>query len=95
MVNWIRYPKRFLVVGTIPGTRDELAEAYGTRYVDLRTWLIADGLTSAGVPATPDDIEATATDQIPPSLFGDGTHFTQAAYTAIGHYLASIVRAQN
>ena len=94
MVNYLRYPKRYLVVGTIPGTRDGLAAAYGSRFVDLRSWLVTDGLPAAGVPASPDDTAATASGQVPPSLYGDGTHFTQAAYTAIGHHLASVLRAQ-
>lgn len=94
MVDWIPAPKRYLVVGTIAGVRNALSSAYGPRFVDLRTWLIKEGLSAAGVRPTSQDAAAIAANNIPPSLFGDGTHFTQAAYTAIGQHLASVVRAQ-
>ncbi|MCV7153933.1 hypothetical protein [Mycolicibacterium pyrenivorans] len=95
MVSWIPEPKRYLIVGTISGTRNALAAAYGPRFVDLRSWLITEGLAAAGVAPTPDDTKAILANQMPPSLSGDGTHFTQAAYTAIGHHLASVIKAQS
>ncbi len=48
MVSWIPEPKRYLIVGTISGTRNALAAAYGPRFVDLRSWLITEGLAAAG-----------------------------------------------
>ncbi len=41
---------------------------------------------------TADDTAAIAAGEVPPSLRVDSAHFTQAAYTAIGHHLASIVK---
>jgi lysophospholipase L1-like esterase len=80
-----------LVVGTIPAIQDQLSAAYGPRFTDLRSWLIADGLAAAGVAPTPVDAAAVEAGGIPPSLQPDGVHFTQAAYTAIGHHLASVI----
>ncbi len=94
MVNEIPDPKRYLVIGTIPSIRDELSPTYGSRFVDLRQWLIADGLSAAGVAPTPEDVQAVADGKVPPSLTVDGTHFTPASYRAIGHHLATVMAAQ-
>jgi hypothetical protein len=87
-------PKRYLVIGTVASTGDELSATYGTRFVNLRDWLITDGLSAAGVAPTPEDAQAVAAGKVPPSLTVDGAHFTQAAYVAIGHYIASVLAAQ-
>jgi hypothetical protein len=92
MVRRIANPKRYLVVGTIQAVEDQLSATYGRRFTDLRGWLISDGLTAVGVTATPTDIAAVRAGKIPPSLLSDEIHFTQAAYTAIGHHLASIIK---
>lgn len=57
----------------------------------VRDSSITNGLAASGVTPTPDDTAAVAAGNIPRSLTVDGTHFTQAAYTAIGHHLASLV----
>lgn len=85
---------RYLVIGTIPETKDVLTATYGQRFVDLRTWLSTHGLAAAGISSpTTEDLEATAAGRIPPSLTVAGGHFTQAGYDAIGHYLAKVVVA--
>ena len=94
MVKWIPDPKRFLVVGATPETTAELKAAYGRKFVDLQGWLRSDGLTAAGITPTADDTAAIAAGEVPPSLRVDSAHFTQAAYTAIGHHLASIVKSE-
>jgi len=81
----------YLIIGTIPSTNDALAKMFGPRFLDLRAWLMSDGLTAAGIAPTVSDAEAVAAGMVPPSLTVDGTHFTQAAYTASGHYIASVI----
>jgi hypothetical protein len=95
MVKWIADPKRYLIIGSIRSVTNELSATYGPRYIDLQSWLISDGLSAAGTSPTPGDNEAIAAGNIPPSLraYGGG-HFTQAAYTAIGHHLAAIIKAE-
>ncbi|MDR3662955.1 MAG: hypothetical protein P4L86_21645 [Mycobacterium sp.] len=91
MVSSLSGPPHYLIIGTIPATSDALAKVYGPRFVDLRGWLVSDGLAAAGVAPTAADTEAVAAGMVPPSLTVDGTHFTQAAYTAVGHHLASLI----
>jgi lysophospholipase L1-like esterase len=93
MVNWIAEPKRYLVVGTIPSIKEELSATYGARFVDLRGWLITDGFEALGIAPTSHDTAAIAAGKMPPSLMVDNTHFTSAAYIAIGHYFASVVKS--
>lgn len=92
MVNNLVYPKRYLIIGTLADVQGDLAVTYGPRFVNLRAWLISDGLAAAGIDATPKDAAAIAVGDVPPSLTIDGTHFTQAAYTAIGHHVADVLR---
>jgi hypothetical protein len=93
MVHWLTNPRRYVVVGTIPQITSELSVAYGPHFTDLQSWLISDGLKAARITPTPQDTEAIAAGQVPPSLrLDDGIHFTQAAYTAIGHHLASVIK---
>ncbi|WP_328358641.1 hypothetical protein OG976_04860 [Mycobacterium sp. NBC_00419] len=94
MVKWIPDPKRFLIVGANPETTAELKANYGKRFVDLQGWLRSDGLTAAGITPTADDESSIAAGEVPSSLRVDGTHLTQAAYTAIGHHLASLVKSE-
>ncbi len=91
MVSALSSPQHCLIIGTVPATIDYLANAYGRRFVDLRSWLVTDGLAAAGAVPTAADTEAIAAGIVPPSLTVDGTHLTQAAYTAVGHYLASLI----
>lgn len=93
MVDSLSEPKKYLIVGgAVPSVRSELSIVYGSRFVDLRSWLVTDGLAAVRLPPpTPADIAAVEAGDIAPALTVDGTHFTQAAYTAIGHHLASII----
>ncbi len=91
MVSSLSAPPHYLIIGYLPATTDALAKTYGSRFVDLRGWLASDGLAAAGVAPTAADTEAVAAGAVPPSLTVDGTHLTQAAYTATGHYLASLI----
>lgn len=94
--------KRFLVVsvtnaphetvGTarhalITGINERLNYELGDRFVDLRRWLIDEGLSELGLTPTPEDQTAIAGDAVPPSLTTDGVHFTPAAQTIIGDRL--------
>jgi hypothetical protein len=94
MAQWVPQPKRYLIIGTVPSVRDELSAVYGQRFVDLHGWLVSDGLAAAGISPTPEDGEAIAAGLIPPSLRVDSAHFTPGAYTAIGHYIADVIRAR-
>jgi hypothetical protein len=92
MVSWLPYPRNFLVIGTVPQVADALSAAYGLRFVDLNSWLVTHGLGAAAVSPTAADSQAMDEGKIPPSLLvDDGIHYTQAAYTAVGKYLASVI----
>lgn len=92
MVDWVYPPKKYLIIGTVRSINDDLSTTYGSRFVDLRSWLISDGLEAADIQPTSDDATATSVGEIPPSLTVDGTHFTQPAYTAIGRHLAAVLK---
>jgi hypothetical protein len=96
MVGSLPHSARYLIVGTIPEVNNDLAARYGPQFVDLRGWLSANGIAAARIKSpTIDDLSAVAAGAIPPSLTVDSwhLHFSQEAYDAIGHHLATIVTA--
>lgn len=103
MVEWLTpYTKRYLVVSVtweLKSRNDQLnaplIAIYGDKYVDLNGYLITDGLTAAGLTPTADDLADIAAGEIPRQLRYDGTHFTQACTTVIGHYIADQITARN
>lgn len=52
-----------------------LRERFGPRFLDIRTHLVRDGLSEAGLAPTPEDEAAMAEDCIPPQLMTDPTHW--------------------
>ena len=66
---------------------EQLRVMAGECFLDVRRWLIDEGLAAVGVTPTPEDEAAVLADAVPPSLTSDGTHFTGAAQTAIGTWV--------
>lgn len=71
---------------------NQLQTAYGERYLDVRRYLIAQGLTDAGITPTEQDRTDIAADVIPLSLRADSTHLNRAGYAVLGLYVASIIK---
>lgn len=65
----------------------QLRAMAGECFLDVRRWLIDEGLAAAGITPTTEDTAAVAADAVPPSLTSDGVHFTSAAQIAIGTWL--------
>lgn len=83
--------KRYVVIGVTNATsetsdtddyakivslNEQLAEAYGPFFYDLRRDFIDEGLTRAGITPTAGDTENIAADAPPPSLMADAVHPT-------------------
>ncbi|MBP9998711.1 MAG: hypothetical protein KBS67_05650 [Bacteroidales bacterium] len=63
---------------------------FGRDYINLRRYMMEDGLKDAGLTPTAEDIEAVSYGRVPPQLLTDGTHFTPAAYKLIAAKVYSI-----
>lgn len=68
---------------TITRENELMANAFGSRFLDIRRWLIDNGLAAAGITPTSADNAAIAGDAVPPSLTSDGVHFTGPVQTII------------
>jgi hypothetical protein len=79
---------------TIKAINASLAEAFGSRYYDLRGWLIRNGLAEAGIVPTQADTDAIAQDCIPPSLMYDNTHLTVVGRQIEAARLAHIIKTK-
>lgn len=62
---------------TVQATNALLRERYGPRFLDIRTRLVQDGLATAGLTPTPEDVAAMEADTIPPQLMTDDTHWNE------------------
>lgn len=71
----------------ILATNAALAAVYGDRYLDIRTYLVTDGLAAAGITPTSQDLADVAADIIPVSLRSDSTHLNAPGYTLVGQQI--------
>lgn len=60
-----------------------LAATYGVRYLDIRAYLISDGLADAGITPTAQDLTDIAGDTVPVSLRSDSIHLSPSGYTVV------------
>lgn len=67
----------------VVGWNNALSAAHGANYYDIRGYLIANGLTAAGITPTAEDTSAIANNTVPPSLLADGLHPNAACYKVI------------
>ncbi|EIU7559392.1 hypothetical protein AAIB98_003303, partial [Providencia rettgeri] len=65
-----------------------LAQVYGDKFIDVRTYLITKGLSDAGIAPTTQDVADISNDIIPTSLRSDDTHLNATGYTLVGKYIA-------
>lgn len=68
---------------TITTLNNDLAALYGSHYIDVRAYLIANGLTDAGISPTAQDTIDIGNDVIPTSLRTDTQHLTTAGYGSL------------
>lgn len=88
---------RFVIIGVTNGTNEgigtanyiaiqavnaALASTYGGRFYDLRADFIANGLATAGLTPTADDLADIAADRPPRQLMADSIHPTTTGYAA-------------
>jgi hypothetical protein len=96
--------KRYLVLSIPNGTSEgnpstaytqittlnaDLAAIYGTRFFDVRAYLIASGLSALSITPTAQDIIDVAADTTPASLRLDTIHFTTGVYGLIAQQVAN------
>ncbi|MGN0352654.1 MAG: cellulase family glycosylhydrolase [Roseburia sp.] len=81
----------YLIIGISYGSAEGMAEydqamyeEYGERYLNLRGYMAAFGLSDAGIEATEEDSAYMEAGMVPPSLKADEVHFNQAGYEVMG-----------
>lgn len=91
--------RRYLVIGlhkpnkSAPTTdkmkamEEMMQKAFGRHYINLRAYLVSDGLKDAHLTPTPEDREAISHGAVPPQLLADGTHFTPEGYRLIAEII--------
>lgn len=83
--------ERYLVIGLITGDQqsnkeleDALQKKYGKRYINLREYLVSEGLELANIEPNESDLEAIKNGKVPPSLKSDDVHLNSAGYQVFG-----------
>ena len=61
-----------------------LASKYGEHFLDIRKYILENGLSDAGISATAQDLEDIENGEIPTSLRADKVHFSESGYRIIG-----------
>lgn len=79
----IGYHKPNMVMPTVQRMQemeDSLRQAFGDHYINLRSYMVDNGLKDASLSPTPADLDAVAKGEVPPQLIPDGCHFTSVGY---------------
>jgi lysophospholipase L1-like esterase len=71
--------KDFVGIGTT-GWEDALSEAYGAHFLNLRMYMIQNGLSDCGLIPTDDDLDGYTKGEISKQLRSDWTHFNAYGY---------------
>lgn len=87
-----KYNEKFLVLGLTTGSsisradlEEKMESEYGSNYINLREYIVENGLEQVGIDPTAEDSRAVAEGFVPPSLLFDAIHFTDMGYTVIGN----------
>lgn len=67
---------------------DSLQQAFGNHYINLREYMVTNGLKDTALTPTDVDNDSISKGQVPPQLIPDGCHFTSSGY----RLLAELVR---
>lgn len=67
---------------------DSLSREFGEHYINLRGYLLKQGLKDAGLSATQADRDSITVGAVPPQLLKDGIHFTKNGYRIVGKLVA-------
>lgn len=68
---------------------EKLAEHFGDNFLDIRKYLVENGLSDAGLTPTARDTEDISAGEIPSSLRKDGVHGNNYYYTILARQLAN------
>ena len=84
--------EKYLVLGLTTATASTRASlestmesAYGNRYINLREYIVENGLEQTGVEPTAEDLAAIEVGSVPPSLLSDPVHFNANGYKVIAN----------
>lgn len=84
VLNRLSEPSSGSAYGYVAATNALLSATYGTRFLDIRAYLIAHGLSDASISATAQDLADIANDTVPTSLRSDDIHLNASGYTVVG-----------
>ena len=75
------------MVPEVEEVNQALKEAFGTHFLDIRSYLLTQGLKDAGITPTSQDLFDIENGEIPSSLRVDVVHGTADFYTILGEQL--------
>jgi len=84
--------KYFIIIGDTDGSQIErgdwdqaLQDAFGEHYINMRTYLVNNGLSDCGIKGTQSDLEMVALQEVPDSLKSDWSHLNSYGYYSKGN----------
>ena len=78
-------PKPYLDLAAQQSDEEKLYLEYGSRFINVRKYLIDYGLADAGITPTSQDTLDIAAGLVPTSLRSDGTHFNNSGYAVVAN----------
>lgn len=77
--------KSISTINRMKEMEDSLQMAFSNHYINLRDYLVRNGLSDAGLTPTEEDKDSMSIGQVPPQLMVDGVHFTNDGYKLISN----------
>ncbi len=67
---------------------DSMHAEFGTHFINLRQYMVTNGLKEAGYSATQEDMDSINHGRVAPQLLTDGAHFNTEGYKVLGKLVA-------
>lgn len=74
---------------------DSLSNYFGKHFINLREYMVTQGLSDAGLIPTQEDKDSIVKGRVPPQIMTDGCHFTTKGYEGIARIVYSKMKELN
>lgn len=72
-----------------------MSNRFGEHYINMRDYLVNNGLSDAGIDATSEDLSRIAEGRVPSSLLYDNVHYNSSGYTVIANCIYNKLKSLN
>lgn len=84
-----------LTVDNLKQLETAMSNKFGEHYINMREYLVTNGLSDAGIEATSEDLSRISEGKVPTSLLYDNVHYNSSGYSVISDCIYNKLKALN